>query len=856
MGNDDYAERELTQAIAEFKALVDKNRDRTVTVRGTQELAGAYNSLGNLYMGVGKQEQAVPMYQLSLENCREFTELVMDSDGPKAYLLRSMAYINLASALRDLSRNADAEDACRKAVGLLTVLVDHYPNEPDYQVKLGWAHQGLGAALRNQQLANTSSQYEKAISILREWSDKCSNVPWAKSILGNALLDNGSLIATDSMSRQLKKSELLLEESTSIFRQLAEQFPNQPDYRVSLTKAQLQLAGLFREMGNFPKSASLLEETIPIQQSLVDEFPTRPDYRADLAKLLYDFSGMSDYIGKSDPSQSDGALRQAIEIFEILVRDFPGVPDYRLYLVMGYYNLGDDLRGKGQAKDAEQAYQHAVSVAAPLVEEFPDNPRYRSQLSDVYSQRAGNLLTLKDFDTASMQFQLALEITDKLISEQPENLFYQEQRINLQFNFAVSKLNLDEGEKLFIENLAFREKLIERNPSNPVYRFNYALCHANLATTYSKTERQSLAAVHFEKALEIVQELVQKYPLAMVKQDIAKYFSNLINVYTDMGDFDKARGALRAASTCVTEFIDQHPENRSLLERLVDIAAAAKKLGEHEQSIELLKHCAEVSESGFGNADQLTLRVLNQLGIAHIDLLEWQAADDCFGSIIETRGKIKVDDPTNTKNLVMLGGALCNRGNGLLSTDSFDAAIDNYTEAIEILQSVDDPKSVAPMFLSNSYEGRGTANRKSGRLKESVADFDAALQLTSGNKRSAELHLARLKTEAVLGNYLDAVNDVEGILKEPEMDHLAYSAAGVFAIAADVVRSDETMAQNERQEKFKDYCNRVFELLEIARSNDYFNDAVDVNDLLNDPDWSAIRDDQRYEKLKKTLDDH
>jgi serine/threonine protein kinase/tetratricopeptide (TPR) repeat protein len=855
LGDDDAAGHELKIAIADLESWVAKYPDHDKITKARQDLANACNSMGNVYSGLGLPGKSVAMYQraLSINDGLERPDDIVDD--PKGRLLRGIFCGNYGAALGDLKRDAEAEVWWQQAVYLLKTLVNRYPHEADYQVRLGWALNGLGGALHNQRKTGKAAEnYLRSIAVLREYAGKCSNIPWARSILGGVLLDHAILIGDPS-----ELTEQRLQESRSVFQQLARQFPNVPEYRASLSSAQLNLAGVHRERGNLARSAELLEDTIPIQKSLVDDFPARPDYRADLAKLLADFSGVL-RLSKSGPVQkSADALQQAIQQFGILVRDYPDVPDHRQFLCMAIERSANDLCDDGQIKDAEKAWREAVSVAARLVDEFPDNASYRSRLASLYAQRASNLLNLDDYETALNQLQRGLAVMKALTREFPGDLHYQETLVNLQFTLAATKCNLgdlEQGEHYFSENMAFREKLLQSNPANPGYRFNYGMCLGNLAEVYRKTGRPERARNYFEQGLGVFRELDKDHPNDVgVRQRIAQYASQLIRLHTELGDRDQAEAMLKEAVPVVVGYVEENPDHEELLKRLIDLGASAGVLGRRQESISILRKCVDISDANPGSVHRLHLRALNHLGLIHMDLLEWQAARECFTRVIEICRGIPEPDATGSDYPVILAGAICNRGNSLVATGELDAAHEDFTAAIEDLLKVEDPNGMARVFLTNSWQGRAVAHRKSGRLDDSLADLDRALQLVDEGRHQTQLEVERLKTLALLGDYLQAADDTEQILAQPEMEHVAFVAASVFATAAGQAQQDETLEAGERQARSRHYSDRAFELLDIARQEPNLVNVRAVDYLVRDSDWSALRDDRRFASLLDSLAD-
>ena len=200
----------------------------------------------------------------------------------------------------------------------------------------------------------------------------------------------------------------------------------------------------------------------------------------------------------------------------------------------------------------------------------------------------------------------------------------------------------------------------------------------------------------------------------------------------------------------------------------------------------------------------------------------------------------------------MLGGDYCNLGNALtqLKVDP----IESYTSAIELLESLAEQQGGRNQFLKNAYQGRAIAHRRAGLFAESLADFDSALDVAAGESTKSQLQLKRLKTLAQQGEYVQAVKQADAIFSELANDQLAYDAAGVFAIAAQMVQDDPSQSAEKRQQKLKTYRDRAFELLEVAKGANQFENVRSIDAFLSDPDFTAIQADDRFNEFVSELD--
>ena len=223
----------------------------------------------------------------------------------------------------------------------------------------------------------------------------------------------------------------------------------------------------------------------------------------------------------------------------------------------------------------------------------------------------------------------------------------------------------------------------------------------------------------------------------------------------------------------------------------------------------------------FGNEHELTLRAANCLGLAQLNAADWKSACDTFEKSIDILTNIHQDQPNDARNTLMLGADYCNLGNAQsqLNVD----AIENYTAAIELLGSLAEQQGGRNQFLKNAYQGRAGSAPPGRTFRRIAGGLRRALDLAAGEPTKSRLQLKRLKTRAQQGDYGQAVQQTDTIFTELANDQLAYDAAGVFAIAVQMVELDESLTAEEREQKMKTYRDRAFELLEVAKGANQFN---------------------------------
>jgi putative nucleotidyltransferase with HDIG domain len=107
-------------------------------------------------------------------------------------------------------------------------------------------------------------------------------------------------------------------------------------------------------------------------------------------------------------------------------------------------------------------------------------------------------------------------------------------------------------------------------------------------------------------------------------------------------------------------------------------------------------------------------RALNNLGMAHVDLMEWEAADACFGEA----GEIS----KQTGDAVMTGRVELNRAELHLKRRRYEAAQESVERSLSVFHRLRAKPSIA-----EAYKFQGILYRETGRPEQSDTHFALAL---------------------------------------------------------------------------------------------------------------------------------
>jgi tetratricopeptide (TPR) repeat protein/tRNA A-37 threonylcarbamoyl transferase component Bud32 len=316
-------------------------------------LARACNELGRTYRALGRYDDAARLHETAVAMLREAPPAF--ADRPECRFELACSYYALGE--RDMFRlpggpggpgdpkggkggppkdrppGADDNHPTRRALVLLTRLVDEFPAMPEYRHLLACCYRELPPG-GPKGMPPGGSNTDKALELLR---------------------------------------------------QLVADFPNVPDYRLDLCETLVRPDGPKGPKGpkggkgepkwDYPKggdplSRARLQEAIDLSAELVALYPSVPDYAAAHARYL-DRLGMTLY-DAGEYEAAERAAREAVALQGKLAGQYPGAVAYNLWLGLMERSLGRTLDARGELAEARQLLEAATARVEKL---WKDDPR-------------------------------------------------------------------------------------------------------------------------------------------------------------------------------------------------------------------------------------------------------------------------------------------------------------------------------------------------------------------------------------------------------------------------------------------------------------------------------------------------
>jgi len=242
--------------------------------------------------------------------------------------------------------------------------------------RMGRMNQILG---RSQDSENA---YRRAVAIRRQLAADFPTQPEFRLDLALSHNALGTLLTPTRM----REAEAAYAEGLATLKQLAADFPNRPEFRQALAGFHNNLGNLFHETGRPKEAEDAHAEALAIRKQLFADSPNGPNIRRALA-MSHNNLGWLFQTTKRLP-EAEAAFRDAVALQKQHVAE-SNRPEFRLELAKYLFGLGNVLRDTARPKEAEAAHSEAVTIFKQLVVEFPNRPEFRQEMAERGIQEDG-----------------------------------------------------------------------------------------------------------------------------------------------------------------------------------------------------------------------------------------------------------------------------------------------------------------------------------------------------------------------------------------------------------------------------------------------------------------------------------
>jgi serine/threonine-protein kinase len=297
----------------------------------------------------------------------------------------------------------------------------------------------------------------------------------------------------------------LLEKALEFYEEEAQEDGTDREVRERTAQAYFYVGNIRHKLGQDAAAEQAHRQALALFGQLADEYPDHPDYRLDLFHTYTTFATALPGAGRA--GEREDAYRRALAVVERLVTDFPDDPRYLDCLANHCHTMGGLLTGSGEFGEAERVFRRGLAVVAGLEEKYPDNLRYAR--NEALALKGLGWLWQKTGRTAGAEaaYRKALLVGTKVARAYPDEDTYQHELAEhacFLGSLLLDTGRLAEAEGLFREALGIAEKLTNRFPQIKDYRSQLAWVHSLRGRLYQAAGRKAEAERAFRAQEEVL----------------------------------------------------------------------------------------------------------------------------------------------------------------------------------------------------------------------------------------------------------------------------------------------------------------------------------------------------------------
>jgi tetratricopeptide (TPR) repeat protein len=438
------------------------------------------------------------------------------------------ALTELASALHDFGRYAEALAAHEEAVALLRGLAEEQPDRHEHD--LARALTDVGDVLRHLgRYADALVANQGAITLLRDLADEqpdCNECDLVRPLryLGLVLGDVG----------QYAEALDAHQEAVELARKFAnEDRPRQRD----LANALDNLAGALDGTGRYAEALAAHEEAVALLKQLADERPAR--YLPNLADVLTNFGAGLHQVDREDEALA--AHEEAVTLLRQFADELPA--RYQPKLAHALINLAGGFGTADRHREALAAGREAVTLLQTLAVEQPacqrDLARALTTLGAVLRDVGRNDENARLSEKALTTHEQAVSLLRKLAVEQPDRHLPDLAWALINLGAALNMVGWqDKDARRFDEALAAQQEAIsllgELADEYPArYQPDIAYSLRDRAIVLRNQGRQDEALAAYQESRDLYKALTSNQPWH--SGDVTKLDQTIRELLRDLG---------------------------------------------------------------------------------------------------------------------------------------------------------------------------------------------------------------------------------------------------------------------------------------------------------------------------------
>jgi serine/threonine protein kinase len=381
---------------------------------------------------------------------------------------------------------------------------------------------------------------------------------WARAVYAHGLQEVSKV---RQLLGQIIEAESDMRESIAIFENLANEFPETPEYRMEAASAQLPLGRYLAENRKFEEALVCFESArdelgvlppIPEFQSRIDR-----DYATSLNNVANIKTAFEEY------AFAVGEYKRAIEIQRRQADREPGDISCQVDLSRSLHNLANCLTKAGQTEAAIQPATEAIELRRSVAQKT-DEPAHWKAVEGSLVVLGRLQKALGQNENAIVSFREAEAVVSKLSTEFPGVPGYRNSLASSMSELASFLKDLgrnDEAIVLYERLIPLRVRLTEEIPDQVTYFGWLAEAQDALAQLMLESDPNKGLAL-FQASLASYDEVLQRAPQLWAIESRNNVVVRMAHCYwKKMNDSEAAEALYRQAEVTWKTLADENPEN-------------------------------------------------------------------------------------------------------------------------------------------------------------------------------------------------------------------------------------------------------------------------------------------------------
>ncbi|HVX15508.1 MAG TPA: protein kinase [Pirellulales bacterium] len=379
----------LLQARAERDKVVDaQGKEWQALAAAEENLQTARDAVDRMYTRaaaeMGDKPQVEQIRRALLEDALRFYRVFLKRKGgdPAILFQAALSQRRVGEIYGFLGNITESLENHRQAAETLMSLLPYYANDATFRDELANAHFHTGYALLGLlRFDESETSMKRAIALWEPLITEFPDRPNYRESLARANLALGHAWQTNQRS----KGGSYLSRGQELLTELKESFPSHEigeGCKLDLNQA---LAWRYRALPHEVAALRQLEKEcrggLTAAETEADKYPSAPKYQAEVADWLW---RLGNVLAALDEREELMRVRlRELDGRQRLATHHPDAPEHQRGLAWAHYELGQLLYEAGRTEEAVEHFRVALSIVGDLAEKYPDHSRPLTHLAEM-----------------------------------------------------------------------------------------------------------------------------------------------------------------------------------------------------------------------------------------------------------------------------------------------------------------------------------------------------------------------------------------------------------------------------------------------------------------------------------------